>query len=97
MKSEKELVYEYAAELKLLAFKEKLDDMLPLAAEESWNHLRFLTELLRKESERRTECRRKSRIKSANFPQMKYLHELVTEEMPEEAQVAFPSWKRWIL
>lgn len=35
MKSEKELVYEYAAELKLLAFKEELDDMFPLAAEEN--------------------------------------------------------------
>ena len=74
MKSEKETIYDYAAELKLLAFKEELECTLSLAAEENWNHLQFLTELLGKESARRRECRRRSRIRSAGFPQMKYLH-----------------------
>ena len=46
MKSEKETIYDYAAELKLLAFKEELECTLSLAAEENWNHLQFLTELL---------------------------------------------------
>ena len=40
-------------ELKLLAFKEELECTLSLAAEENWNHLQFLTELLGKESARR--------------------------------------------
>ena len=44
MKSEKETIYDYAAELKLLAFKEELECTLSLAAEENWNHLQFLTE-----------------------------------------------------
>ena len=57
MKSEKETIYDYAAELKLLAFKEELECTLSLAAEENWNHLQFLTELLGKESARRRECR----------------------------------------
>lgn len=48
MKSEKETIYDYAAELKLLAFKEELECTLSLAAEENWNHLQFLTELLGK-------------------------------------------------
>ena len=65
MKSEKETIYDYAAELKLLAFKEELECTLSLAAEENWNHLQFLTELLGKESARRRECRRRSRIRSA--------------------------------
>lgn len=52
MKSEKETIYDYAAELKLLAFKEELECTLSLAAEENWNHLQFLTELLGKESAR---------------------------------------------
>jgi DNA replication protein DnaC len=90
MKTEKELIYDYAADLKLLAFKEELDDTLALAAEEQWSQLRFLNELLGKECERRTECRRKSRMKSANFPQMKYIHELVREELPKDAQMALP-------
>ena len=72
MKSEKETIYDYAAELKLLSFKEELECTLSLAAEENWNHLQFLTELLGKESARRRECRRRSRIRSAGFPQMKY-------------------------
>ena len=41
MKSEKETIYDYAAELKLLAFKEELECILSLAAEENWNHLQF--------------------------------------------------------
>ena len=90
MKSEKETVYDYAAELKLPVFKEELECTLSLVAEEKWNHLHFLTELLGKESARRRECRRKSRIKSARFPQMKYPHELVIEDMPKEAQVILP-------
>ena len=90
MKSEKETIYDYAAELKLLAFKEELECTLSLAAEENWNHLQFLTELLGKESARRRECRRRSRIRSAGFPQMKYLHELVMEDMPKEAQIILP-------
>ena len=90
MKSEKETIYDYAAELKLLSFKEELECTLSLAAEENWNHLQFLTELLGKESARRRECRRRSSIRSAGFPQMKYLHELVMEDMPKEAQVILP-------
>ncbi len=46
MKSEKETIYDYAAKLKLLAFKEELECTLSLAAEGNWSHLHFLTELL---------------------------------------------------
>ena len=53
MKSEKETIYDYATELKLLAFKEELEYTLSLAAGENWSHLHFLTELLGKESVRR--------------------------------------------
>ena len=43
MKSEKETIYDYATELKLLAFKEELEYTLSLAAGENWSHLHFLT------------------------------------------------------
>jgi len=82
MKSEEEASYDYAAELKLLAFKEDLECTLSLAAEENWNHLQFLTELLGKESAKTRECRRISRIRTAGHPQMRYLHDLVMEYMP---------------
>lgn len=41
MKSEKETIYDYATELKLLAFKEELEYTLSLAAGENWS-LAFL-------------------------------------------------------
>lgn len=90
MKTEKERIYEYASELKLLSIREELDDVLTLAAEDDWSALKILEDLLRKESERRHESRIKSKIKSASFSQLKYLQELVREELPKEAQVALP-------
>ena len=90
MKSEKEIIHEYATELKMPVFKNELEYILSQAAAENWNHLRFLTELLEKECTRRREYRRKSRIKTAGFPQMKYLHELITEDLPKEAQLVLP-------
>lgn len=90
MKTEKESIYEYASELKLLAFREELDNVLALAAEDNWNALQILENLLQKESKRRHECRIRSRIKSASFSQLKYLHELVREELPKDAQAALP-------
>ena len=90
MKSEKEIIHEYATELKMPVFKDELEYILSQAAAENWNHLRFLTELLEKECTRRREYRRKSRIKTAGFPQMKYLHELIAEDLPKEAQLVLP-------
>ena len=50
MKSEKETIYDYAAELKLLAFKEELECTLSLAAEENWSHLQFLWNCLERKA-----------------------------------------------
>lgn len=90
MESEKELVYQYATELKLFGFRDELNDLLSLGIEGKWSHLHFVTELLRKESQRRAENRRKARIKAANFPQMKYMNELITEELPGDASTVLP-------
>lgn len=90
MVSEKELAYKCATELKLLTFRDELDSLLTRVAEENWTHLHFVTELLRKESDRRAENRKRARIKTANFPQMKYMYELITEELPQDASIALP-------
>lgn len=90
MVSEKELAYKCATELKLLTFRDELDSLLTRVAEENWTHLHFVTELLRKESDRRAENRKRVRIKTANFPQMKYMYELITEELPQDASIALP-------
>lgn len=90
MVSEKELAYKYATELKLLTFRDELDSLLTRVAEENWTHLHLVAELLRKESNRRAENRKRARIKAANFPQMKYMHELITQELPQDARTALP-------
>lgn len=90
MVSEKELAYKYATELKLLTFRDELDNLLTRVAEENWTHLHLVAELLRKESNRRGENRKRARIKAANFPQMKYMHELITQELPQDARTALP-------
>ena len=66
------------------------EDVMTIASEENWSSIHFLEVLLQKESQRRTESRRKAKIKSASFPQMKYLHELIREELPKDAQTALP-------
>lgn len=90
MVSEKEQACKYATELKLLTFRDELDSLLTRVAEDNWTHLHFVTDLLRKESERRAESRKRARIKAANFPQMKYMYELITEELPQDAKIALP-------
>lgn len=90
MVSEKELAYKYATELKLLTFRDELDSLLTRVAEENWTHLQLVTELLAKETQRRAENRKRARIKAANFPQMKYMYELIKEELPQDARTALP-------
>lgn len=90
MESEKERVLDYAGKLKLQALKDELEDTCLLAVQENWGHMRLLAELLRKEMNRREDMRIKSLIKAARFPQMKYLSELETGELPDDARRALP-------
>lgn len=90
MKSEMEIVLGYVEELKLTGIKDELEDLCMLAVQEGWSHMRLVAELLRRETERRAELRVKTRIKAARFPQMKYLQELDTEELPDDARKALP-------
>lgn len=39
MKLEKEIIYDYVVELKLLFFKEELECIFLLVVEENWNYL----------------------------------------------------------
>ena len=43
-----------------------------------------------KEMEIRVEKRRKQRVRIAGFPQMKYLQELIREDLPKDAQMVIP-------
>ena len=53
MKTEKEMIYTYASELKLSAVKNELEDVLAMSEQEKWSKMRLIKELLEKEYNRK--------------------------------------------
>lgn len=90
---ENELIAKYAKELKLPAVKECLDDVITEAAAQDWDYRRFLSALLKREVEQRFENRKYMRIRKASFPQMKYLQELVREDLPADGRNLLPEFE----
>lgn len=88
--NEKERVFNYAKELKLTVMRDELDDFITQATDENWSYRALICRLLTKEMDTRIEARRKQRIRLAGFPELKYLQELVREELPKDAQTALP-------
>lgn len=88
--NEKQMAFDYARELKLPVVQHELDDFITLATEQNWSLRTFVCRLLAKEMEVRIDNRRKQRVRVAGFPELKYLQQLVREELPKDAQVALP-------
>ena len=89
-KNDIESIVNHAKELKLGVIKDILDDILAEASEHQWSYSMFLNELLHREVEHRAENRKYQRIRKACFPQMKYLHEIVREDLPDDARNLLP-------
>ena len=87
---ENELIIKYLKELKLSIMRDMLSDTITEAESKGWDHRRFLQALLQQEVEQRIENRKYTRIKRANFPQLKYLQELVREELPADGRELLP-------
>ena len=85
-----ELIIKYIKELKLPTVKDSLDDIEADARAQKWDYRKFLRTLLQREVEQRFENRKYVRIKRANFPQLKYLQELVREDLPAEGRNLLP-------
>ena len=85
-----ELIIKYIKELKLPTVKDSLDDIEADALAQKWDYRKFLRTLLQREVEQRFENRKYVRIKRANFPQLKYLQELVREDLPAEGRNLLP-------
>ena len=83
---ENELIAKYTKELKLPTVKDCLEDVALEASNKGWDYRKFLSELLQREVWQRYENRKYVRIRKAGFPQMKYLHELVKEELPADGR-----------
>lgn len=88
--NDKERIVHYAKDLKLGIVKDIIDDVVSDAVQNQWDYWHFLCELLRQEAEHRAEVRKYQRIRKAGFPQMKYIQELVLEDMPEDARKLIP-------
>ena len=85
-----EQIKELAASLRLGAFGAELDDFLLQAVENKWSNIELLYHLLERETELKAENRKRQRVRTAGFPQLLYLNELVRTELPIEAQKALP-------
>lgn len=88
--NDNELITRYAKELKLGVIKNVLDDTVAEAEQNQWGYRRFLRDLLQREIEHRVENRKYQRIRKAGFPQMKYLQELVLEDLPSDTRNLLP-------
>lgn len=87
---DRELIRSCAFDLKLPLIRNKIDELITQASDEQWTLWRYTAELLNREKDNRSENQRKHRIKNAMFPQLKYLNELSTDDLPKDAQKALP-------
>lgn len=76
--------------LSMFAMCESLADNLRDAAADNLSYAAVLVRLLDAELESRTMAAQRRRIRAAAFPQLKYLHDLVREDLPAEARAALP-------
>ena len=88
-----ELIIKYIKELKLPTVKDSLADIVSDAAAQQWDYRKFLRVLLQREVEQRIENRKYMRIKKANFAQLKYLQELVREDLPADGRNLLPEFE----
>jgi len=77
-------------ELHLRAVRTKYNEYLEAANKENWSHERFLCTLLQAEYEQRAENSLAKRIKTAGFPQYKYMEDLDLNEIPEGLKPFLP-------
>ena len=91
--SDTELIERYCKELKLPTVKDSLEDMIMDAGTQQWDLRHFLCNILQREVEQRIENRKYQRIRKAGFPQMKYLQELVREDLPSEGRGLLPEFE----
>lgn len=89
----KELIIKYLKELKLQTLVDDFADILSDATREHWPYCKFLCDLLQREVEQRIENRKYMRIRKANFPQMKYLQQLVREDLPADGRECLPEFE----
>lgn len=79
-----------ATELKLPLWRDSLDDYIERFAQEAWSIQHLMAVMMQDQLNLRAENRRRTLIKRADFPQLKYLGDLIEEELPQDARTALP-------
>ena len=87
-------IMEYTKELRLPTFRKNYLAAATEAARESLSFEQYLHGLLLQEYEVRAENRKKTLIRQAGFPQLKYLQDLNREELPKDGQERLPQLER---
>lgn len=76
--------------LSMNSVAESIAELLQQAASQNQSHARVIASLLESEVASRSQAAQRRRIRTAAFPQLKYLHDIIREELPEDARAALP-------
>jgi len=82
----KEKIAAYTKELRLPAIRNNYSAHARQAVKDKTGYEEYLLALLEDEFESRIKNRKSARIRQADFPYKKYLHDLQREELPKNAQ-----------
>lgn len=88
--SDIERIVAVCRKLAINSIPEKIADTLQNAAADNLTHAAVLVQLLEAELESRSLAAQRRRIRSAAFPQLKYMHEIVREDLPDDGRRALP-------
>lgn len=88
--SDMERILNASRRLSMNSIAETIADTLQDAASQNLSHAAVIASMLENELESRSLAAQRRRIRTAAFPQFKYLHDLIREELPEEARTALP-------
>lgn len=90
----KQQIDQFSRELRLPTFRRECESLAQEAVREKLSYEHFLLSLMERELEVRVENRRKAQLRQAGFVQYKYLHDIVRDELPEDAVAKLPILER---
>lgn len=82
-------ITELSYELRLPSFRQAAEYITD-ALKEKYPYEQLVVNLLEKEYETRITNRKKAQLRAAGFPQLKYLQDLIREELPADGQAKLP-------
>jgi DNA replication protein DnaC len=85
-----EQIHQISMELRLPAFRKDLQAVIKEAIRQNASHEQLILTLLTNEVEQRRINRDKARLRTAGFPQLKYLQDLDRAELPEDGRTRLP-------